>query len=150
YPSQYRQALFFADYAVNCIYAMRAGGSGVPDPGQIDVIERAADSPVALEVGPGGDIFYTSRSGAIRRITYGVDLTAKATADATNGEPPLTVQFDGSGSLDPAGGLLSFAWDLDGDGVFDDATGVRPQHSYARGAYTARLQVTDRNGKTAV
>jgi len=150
YPSQYRQALFFADYAVNCIYAMRPAASGVPDPGQIDVIERAADAPVALEVGPGGDIFYTSLSGAIRRITYGIDLTAKATADATNGEPPLTVQFDGSGSLDPAGGLLSFAWDLDGDGAFDDATGVRPQHSYARGSYMARLQVTDRNGKTAV
>src|SRR6185295_9184900 len=150
YPSQYRRAMFFADYAVNCIYAMRVAGNGVPDPNQIDVIERAADAPVSLETGPGGDIFYTSLSGAIRRITYGVDLTAKATADAINGEPPLTVQFDGSGSLDPAGGLLSFAWDLDGDGAFDDATGVRPQHSYARGVYPVRLQVTDRNGKTAV
>jgi uncharacterized protein (TIGR03382 family) len=150
YPSQYRQALFFADYAVNCIYAMRPAASGVPDPGQIDVIERAADAPVALEVGPGGDIFYTSLSGAIRRITYGVDLTAKTAADTTTGEPPLTVQFDGSGSLNPAGGLLSFAWDLDGDGAFNDSTDVRPQHTYARGVYPVRLQVTDRNGKTAV
>jgi uncharacterized protein (TIGR03382 family) len=150
YPSQYHQALFFADYAVNCIYAMRVGGGGVPDPDQIDVIERAADSPVSLEIGPGGDVFYTSLSGTIRRITYGVDLAAKATANATTGEPPLTVQFDGSSSFNAAGGLLSFAWDLDGDGAFDDSTDVKPQFSYGRGVYPVRLQITDRNGKTAV
>lgn len=150
YPSQYRQALFFADYAVNCIYAMRAGANGIPDPGQIDVIERAADAPVSLEIGPGGDVFYTSLSGSIRRITYGVDVAAKATADLTTGEPPLTVTFDGSGSLNAAGGLLSFAWDLDGDGTFNDSTEVSPRRSYDRGIYPVRLQVTDRNGKTAV
>jgi MYXO-CTERM domain-containing protein len=149
YPSQYQHALFFADYAVGCIYAMRAGASGVPDPTRIDVIERAADLPVALEVGPGGDIFYASISGAIRRITFG-ELTAKATADRTTGDDPLTVHFDGSASADPAGGPLGYAWDLDGDGAFNDSTDVRPVRTYARGAYRVRLQITDRNHRTAV
>ena len=149
YPSQYQHALFFADYAVGCIYAMRADARGVPDPSRIDVIERAADLPVALEVGPGGDIFYASISGAIRRITFG-ELTAKATADRTSGDDPLTVHFDGSGSVDPAGGPLSYAWDLDGDGAFNDSTDVRPVRTYPRGAYRVQLQITDRNHNTAV
>jgi len=128
---------------------MRVDASGVPDPSQIDVVDRAAEVPVSLEVGPGGDIYYASILGAIRRITYGA-LTAKAAADVASGDDPLTVQFDGSGSVDPAGGPLRYAWDLDGDGAFDDSTEVRPQRTYARGAYTVRLQVTDRTGNTAV
>jgi PKD repeat protein len=149
YPSQYQRALFFADYGVNCIYAMRAGASGIPDPGQIDVVERAAEIPVSLEAGPGGDIFYASVGGAIRRIIYG-ELTAKATADTTTGDDPLTVHFDGGSSRDPAGGALTYAWDLDGDGAFNDSTDVRPVRTYPMGAYSVRLRVADRAGKTAV
>ena len=32
----------------------------------------------------------------------------------------MTVKFDGTGSSDPNGDALSFAWDLDADGAFDD------------------------------
>ena len=149
YPSQYQGALFFADFGVNCIYAMRPGVGGVPDPGRIDVVERAAEMPVALEVGPGGDIFYASITGAIRRITYGAELVARASADTTSGAAPLTVHFDGTASFDSLGGALAYAWDLDGDGAFDDATGPRVEHSYPRGVYSVRLQVSGR-GKTAV
>jgi glucose/arabinose dehydrogenase len=150
YPVQYQGALVFADYAVNCIYAMRAGADGIPDPSQIDVVERAADVPVSLQVGPGGDIFYAAVTGSIRRITYATDLTAKASADITTGEGPLTVRFDGTGSIDPAGGALDYAWDLDGDGAFDDATGPHAQWTYGRGVYAARLQVRSGGGDTAV
>ena len=129
---------------------MHADANGVPDPSQIEVVERAADLPVALQVGPGGDIFYAAISGSIRRIAYSADLTARATADTTSGEPGLTVQFDGSGSSDPAGAQLSYAWDLDGDGAFDDSTEVRPQRTYARGVYPVRLQVSDGAHRTAV
>lgn len=55
-----------------------------------------------------------------------------------------TVQFNGSGSYDPDGTIVSYAWDF-GDGY--NATGIAPTHPYSSaGAYTATLNVTDNNG----
>lgn len=51
------------------------------------------------------------------------------------------VGFDGSGSQDPEGAPLAYAWDF-GDG--STATGVRAAHVYrARGNYTVTLAVSD-------
>jgi PKD repeat protein len=60
------------------------------------------------------------------------------------------VTFDGRASSDPdPGDSLSYAWDLDGDGAFDDATGPQPTWTYqAAGSVTARLRVSDGNGGT--
>ncbi|MDX6505131.1 MAG: hypothetical protein QOE29_2256, partial [Gaiellaceae bacterium] len=72
---------------------------------------------------------------------------AAASATPTSGTAPLTVSFDGSGSSDPDGDTLSYAWDLDGDGAFDDATGLTPSYTYeSAGTYSAKLQVTDSHG----
>jgi hypothetical protein len=57
--------------------------------------------------------------------------------------------LDGSESSDPGGGtVLSFAWDLDGDSVFDDATGpVVVDHRVDQPqVYTVRLRVRDSQG----
>ena len=44
---------------------------------------------------------------------------------------PLTVNFDGTRSSDPnPGDTLSYAWDLDGDGAFDDSTSATPSRTY--------------------
>jgi PKD repeat protein len=58
--------------------------------------------------------------------------------------PNQSVSFDGSDSTDD-GPLLptAFAWDLDGDGQFDDALGMTPAFSYASGSRTVSLRVTD-------
>jgi PKD repeat protein len=73
-----------------------------------------------------------------------------ATGAPTNGPAPLTVNFDGTGSSDPDGSRLTFAWDLDGDGGFDDSTSVQPTYIYTQpGTYNARLRVTDAQNQSA-
>src|SRR5919106_2493075 len=62
---------------------------------------------------------------------------------------PATVNFDGTGSSDPdPGDSLTFAWDLDGDGQFDDSNSPQPTRTYAAGNYTVRLRVADEFGAT--
>jgi PKD repeat protein len=53
------------------------------------------------------------------------------------------VAFNGTGSSDPEGKPLSYAWDLDGDGAYDDSTAAQPSYTYTTaGSYTASLRVT--------
>ena len=62
----------------------------------------------------------------------------------------MTVNFDGSGSSDPNGDPLTYAWDLDGDGAFDDSTAVKPSWTYnTAGNYRVSLRVSDGRGATA-
>jgi uncharacterized repeat protein (TIGR01451 family) len=75
---------------------------------------------------------------------------ASAAGSPTNGPAPLTVTFNGSNSSDPEGGPLTYAWDLDGDGAFDDSAAVQPTHTYTQpGTYNARLRVTDAQNQTS-
>jgi hypothetical protein len=58
----------------------------------------------------------------------------------------LTCSFDGSGSTDPEGSSLTYAWNL-GDGAA--ASGAKISHTYSRaGNYTVTLTVTDTAGAT--
>ena len=147
YPAEYRDALFFADYSRRCIWVIPTGADGLPDVAKRRTFVAGAAEPVDVQVGPGGDLFYVDLGGTIRRIRYD-DVNepplAVATATPTAGPVPLTVSFDGHGSSDPDGDLLTFAWDLDGDGAFDDATGPTASFTYtSAGNYTAYLQVSD-------
>lgn len=73
---------------------------------------------------------------------------AVATAEPMSGQAPLTVNFDGSGSYDPDGRIMSYAWDF-GDNT--NGSGVAVTHTYAAaGAYTATLTTTDNNGLTDI
>jgi glucose/arabinose dehydrogenase len=151
YPVEYQDALFFADYSRDCIWAMLKGADGHPAPGQIRTFVAAAADPVNLETGPGGDLFYVDfDGGTIRRVRYLANQppTAVATASPTTGSAPLTVSFNGSGSSDPdSGGTLIYAWDLDGDGAFDDASTAQTSWTYTTdGVRTASLRVTDSQG----
>jgi len=155
YPAEYWGALFFADYNRDCIWAMLPGSDGVPVASARRQFVGRAANPVHLEVGPGGDLFYVDYDGGtIRRIRYfgqNQPPSAIVTAVPTNGPAPLTVQFDGSASSDPdPGDRLRFAWDLDGDGQFDDATDPRPTWTYTSpGNYAVRLRVTDLQGASS-
>lgn len=60
-----------------------------------------------------------------------------------------SVSFDASGSSDPDGTIVSYEWDFDNDGAFDDATGENPSHTFPNGGdKTVGLRVTDDNGAT--
>jgi PKD repeat protein len=74
--------------------------------------------------------------------------TAVAAGSPTSGPAPLRVNFDGTGSSDPdAGDKLAYAWDLDGDGDYEDSSSQAPSFTYtASGLHTARLRVTDKWG----
>jgi glucose/arabinose dehydrogenase/PKD repeat protein len=152
YPAEYDGALFFADYSRDCIWAMLKGADGHPAQGQIRTFAAGAANPVNLETGPGGDLFYVDfDGGTIRRIRYfstNQPPTAVATATPTTGAAPLTVAFDGTSSSDPdPGDTLTYAWDLDGDGAYDDSTATQPTYTYsAQGSYPAALKVTDNHG----
>jgi PKD repeat protein len=114
-----------------------------------------ASSPVDLRTGPGGDLFYADRDGgSVRRISYStgnLPPTAVIQAGPLSGSSPLTVNFNGSASTDPEGGTLTYAWDLDGDGDFDDSTAAQLSFTYTTaGARTVRLKVTDPQGLSSV
>jgi PKD repeat protein len=61
------------------------------------------------------------------------------------------VTFDGSGSVDPDGRIVSYEWDFDGDGIYDlasDSPTAEWLYDEA-GDYQASLRVTDNDGATA-
>ncbi|GAA3726613.1 hypothetical protein GCM10022225_04730 [Plantactinospora mayteni] len=72
YPARYRRALFFADYERGCVWAMRAGANGLPNPATIDLITADAGGPVDLALGPGNEIYYVNLAGGtVRRLHFG-------------------------------------------------------------------------------
>jgi glucose/arabinose dehydrogenase len=152
YPATYNGGVFFSDHSRNCIWFIPKGSNGLPDPAQRQVFVEAAAAPVELVIGPGGDLFYVGFNGSIRRISAtggNQPPTAAIQATPASGPAPLTVQFSGSRSSDPEGTALSYAWDLDGDGAYDDATGVSASRTYTSpGNVTVGLRVTDAGSAT--
>ena len=155
YPG-YAGALFFADYSRDCIWAMKAGADGLPNAAAPLTFAAAAANPVGLEIGPEGDLFYADfDGGTIRRVRYfsaNRPPVAVATANPTAGGAPLDVTFNGTGSSDPdAGDTISYAWDLDEDGLYDDSTAAQPSRTYSTaGDHVIRLRVTDNAGASSV
>jgi uncharacterized repeat protein (TIGR01451 family) len=67
------------------------------------------------------------------------------------GQAGAPVTFNASGSSDPYGMSLSFAWDLNGNGVFDDATNaVAPTTFHGPFSGHIAVRVTNEEGKEAV
>jgi glucose/arabinose dehydrogenase len=149
----YEGALFFSDYSRRCIWVMFAGANGLPDPATRQTFIAGAAGPVELQIGPEGDLYYVDMPGGTIRRVRGPNTnrtpTAVATASPASGAVPLTVDFDGRDSSDPDDDTLTYAWDLDGDGAFDDSTSATPSRTYSSpGTVAVGLRVTDTGGLT--
>jgi YD repeat-containing protein len=150
YPAQYKGSLFFADYSRRCIWVMFPGTNGVPDPATRIGFRNNA-FPVDLQAGPNGDMFYVDiAAGEVRRFRYNSGNqppVAAITANPAQGSLPLTVSFSATSSADPEGAALSYAWDLDGDGNFNDAIGPTASRTYTTPkVYNTAVRVTDPGG----
>lgn len=65
------------------------------------------------------------------------------------GQLGQSITLDGSGSFDPDpnDSIISYEWDLDNDGQYNDATGTNPSFNCAAvGLHTIGLRVTDTHG----
>lgn len=75
----------------------------------------------------------------------GEDLTADFTWSPREPDPGEQVTFTSTGV-----GTQSYAWDLDGDGEFDDRSGAQVTYSFAEpGGHKVKLRVTGADGHTA-
>ena len=83
-------------------------------------------------------------------ITPGANLNPSAliSSSSTSGAAPATIFFDGTGSSDPDGSIMSYSWDF-GDGSTSKDTSLN--HIYSSpGNYEVKLLVTDDGGAISV
>lgn len=150
FPPPWSGRLFVSDYTDRWLKAVALDAQGVP----VEVRDFASGlgAIVDMAVHPQtGELWWCLvDQGRIERLRFAGNFSplAQATADPASGPAPLAVQFDGSGSLDPEGQPLAYAWDF-GDGS-PVSPAVAPLHVYqAAGSYQALLTVTDDVGQQA-
>jgi glucose/arabinose dehydrogenase/phage baseplate assembly protein gpV len=148
WPAQYNGALLFADVERDCIWEIPSSTPGqapIPaDAANITPIEQGTGTPVDLELGPEGDLYYADiADGTIRRLSYAGYPVAVGAASTGIPVTGASVQFSGAGSTAPPDAPstpLTFHWDF-GDGQTADTANAT--HAYAvPGDYTATLTVT--------
>ncbi|MGK2938707.1 MAG: PKD domain-containing protein [Solirubrobacteraceae bacterium] len=106
----------------------------MPSAGTLVVRVRATDADGGST--PSAKLTLTAGNSPPTIDTFSVSPTAVGTGTA--------VSFAATAS-DPDGGTVTYAWDLDGDGAFNDSTAATPpSRSYPRaGARTIGVRVTD-------
>lgn len=125
----------------------------------VNLNEGAKYITTSTLVAPNGDTTWsvTDDSDCVDTWMDSNNLHARVTnlppvADANGpytGDEGSEITFDGSGSYDPDETTLLYEWDLDGDGSYDDATGVGPAFSWGDDYVGAiGLRVTDDGGLT--
>jgi len=106
---------------------------------ELSVGERVVAQPLRQEAATGA---------AIGSVAVPVTPTADAGGPYTVDEGS-EVTVDGSGSTAPFDPIELYEWNLDGDGAFDDATGVTAHTSFADdGVFDVGLRITTESGST--
>ena len=134
------------------------GNSSFDDAGIVSYAWDFGDGNTSSAPNPQHVYTVADRYSVILRVTdaggltdeVSLEITAKvpnrqplaaASSDKTSGPNILTVQFNGSGSSDPDGDTLSYAWDF-GDGMGSNQK--NPSHDFrVTGTYSVLLTVSD-------
>ena len=124
------------------IYPIQIGGT-------VEKFEELADQT-------GGKAFTAENAGDIVDAILDAieEIKTKPVADANgpySGYAGNPITFDGTGSYDLDGLVVSYEWDLDDDGVFDDASGATPSKTW-NSAYLGdiNLKINDNAGNDDV
>ncbi len=145
FPPLYYGSYFFGDYAKNFIKIL--------SPTNVVSDFLTANSPVDIDVGPDGSLYYLSIvPGEVHKVQF---LTsnqfpqANVVANPVSGLPPLTVNFNATDSTDPdPDTVLSYLWNF-GDSFSDNTSGAIVSHIYNQlGPFVATLTVNDGDGGT--
>ena len=146
-------------------FSARAGFSnGTGDPGTSFELPGSAVNGAFLDSNPSGGLIHNSLNSTqpgryVFQVRNGIIVDPPGGAPTADAGGPYavdeggTVNLDGSLSSDPEGGALTYAWDLDNDGQYDDSTEMTPSFSAANldgpSSRTIKVQVTDPEGLTA-
>lgn len=122
-------------------FTVRNSDGGVVSLGTKVYDQSSFDNPEDLIVRDQGDLDEAGENDPpIPRFTYSPQ------GPTTND----TIHFDGSASSDPDGDVVSWEWDLNGDGTYE-TSGRRITKQYVSGGlYDVRLRVEDDDGDRAV
>lgn len=115
--------------------------------GTVNVGLKVWDNGVMNDLDHDGEVDENERLTDIQWTTVTIIPNLSPIADA--GGPYTTdegvsISLDSTASSDPNGDSLVFAWDLNGDGTHDDATGDTPDYTWPdSGIYTIEVKVSD-------
>jgi PKD repeat protein len=151
--------------SVNAAISFDGSASRDPDGSVVSYLWNFGDGGTASGAAP-VHVYAAAGSYAVTLTVTdndGLSDSATTTAQVSDGsgmQPPVadaggpysaivgaSIAFDGSGSSDPDGTIVSYDWTF-GDGA--TASGASPAHAYgAAGTYTVALTVTDDTGRRA-
>jgi glucose/arabinose dehydrogenase len=141
YFSSWKGDLFMGDCNYRQFHRLHLVPPNYDSVSSDDILWTAPNIIVEVIVGPDGAIWLTTPTTIYRYWDSTQSLSAVVTATPSPASVGQTVTFDGSGSRDPNGTIVSYTWDF---GDSRTGSGAIATHSYAvAGAYNVSLTVVD-------
>ncbi|WP_166636698.1 PQQ-dependent sugar dehydrogenase, partial [Zeaxanthinibacter enoshimensis] len=167
-PVEFDNRFFYYDFNSSRIWVAELDEQGnligTPERLAPSVFMTAALGFIDMKIGPDGHMYIleygagccpgNTGTGKLVRVDYtGIVSNSSpvvtVSANPTNGNLPLEVNFSANGTFDPDGDPLIYEWDFESDGTIDD-TGLNAVHTYTTaGNYSALLRVSDDQGGVA-